>query len=80
MPDNSTLRLSAYNACIRARKYKLATERVVIFLRTQQFRDVGLEIDLTGPTQFPNDILRVVRPAFERLFDPITLYVRDHRG
>ena len=47
---------------------------MVIFLRTQQFRDVGLEIDLSGPTQFPNDILRVVRPAFENLFDPITLY------
>src|SRR5204862_991783 len=51
------------NACIKARKYKLAAQRVVIFLRTQQFRDVGLEIDLSGPTQFPNDILRAVRPV-----------------
>src|SRR3989440_2410247 len=62
------------NALIKARKYKLATQRVVIFLRTQQFRDQGLEIDLSGPTQFPNDILRAVRPAFEELFDPINLY------
>jgi nucleotidyltransferase/DNA polymerase involved in DNA repair len=38
------------NACIKVRKYKLATQRVVIFLRTQQFRDYGLEIDLSGPT------------------------------
>src|SRR5207249_3703798 len=30
------------NACIKARKYKLAAQRVVIFLRTQQFRDTGL--------------------------------------
>jgi hypothetical protein len=47
---------------------------VAIFLRTQQFRDLGLEIDLSGPTQFPNDILRAVTPAFENLFDPISLY------
>ena len=61
-------------ACIKARKYKLATQRVVIFLRTQQFRDFGLEIDLTGPTQFPNDILRAVTPAFEELFLSATAY------
>jgi DNA polymerase IV len=62
------------NACIKIRKYKLATRRVVIFLRTQQFRDYGLEIDLSGPTQFPNDILRAIGPAFEDLFSPTTAY------
>jgi DNA polymerase IV len=62
------------NACIKARKYKLATQRVVIFLRTQQFRDFGLEIDLSGPTQFPNDIVKAVTPAFEELFAPSTAY------
>src|SRR6266699_3355912 len=62
------------NACIKARKYKLATQRVVMFLRTQQFRDLGLEVELTRPTQFPNDILRAVTPAFENLFSPSTAY------
>jgi hypothetical protein len=47
---------------------------VVIFLRTQEFRDFGLEVDLSGPTQFPNDILRAVTPAFEELFSPSTAY------
>src|SRR5207247_328358 len=28
------------NACMKARKYKLAARRVVIFLRTQDFRDL----------------------------------------
>jgi hypothetical protein len=46
----------------------------VIFLRTQQFRDFGLEIDLSGPTQFPNDIVKAVTPAFEELFAPSTAY------
>jgi DNA polymerase-4/DNA polymerase V len=62
------------NACIKARKHKLAAQRVVIFLRTQQFRDTGLEIDLSGPTQFPNDMLRAVASAFEDLFDPSVAY------
>ena len=62
------------NACIKLRKYKLATERVLIFLRTQDFRETGLEMDLSGPTSFPNDILRVVSPAFEELFASSTSY------
>jgi DNA polymerase IV len=62
------------NACMKIRKYKLATQRVVIFLRTQEFRDFGLEVDLSGPTQFPNDILHAVTPAFEELFSPATAY------
>jgi DNA polymerase IV len=62
------------NACIKLRKYKLATERVLIFLRSQNFHDTGLEMDLSGPTSFPNDILRVVSPAFGDLFASGTLY------
>jgi DNA polymerase-4/DNA polymerase V len=62
------------NACIKARKYKLATQRVVIFLRTQEFQDFGLEVDLSGATQFPNDILRAVNQAFEELYSPATAY------
>jgi DNA polymerase-4/DNA polymerase V len=62
------------NACIKARKYKLAAQRVVILLRTQQFRDFGLEVELTRPTQFPNDILRAVVQAFEDLFEPSAAY------
>jgi DNA polymerase-4/DNA polymerase V len=62
------------NACMKIRKYKLATQRVVIFLRTHEFQDFGLEVDLSGPTQFPNDILHAVNSAFEELFSPATAY------
>jgi len=31
---------------------------VLIFLRSQDFHDTGLEMALSGPTSFPNDILR----------------------
>jgi hypothetical protein len=47
---------------------------VVIFLRTQPFHDLGREVDLTGPTHFPNDMLRAVTPAFADLFDPSAAY------
>src|SRR5207249_1665862 len=60
---------NAENACIRARKYKLAAQCAVIFLRTQHFRDFGQEVELSGPTHFPTDILRAVQPVFEALFD-----------
>ena len=62
------------NACLKARKYKLATRCVVIFLRTQEFRDLGHEVELSGPTHFPNDILRAVTRAFEELYSAETLY------
>ena len=62
------------NACMKIRKYKLATQRVVMFLRTQEFRDFGLEVGLSGPTQFPNDILHAVTQAFEALFSPQAAY------
>ena len=55
------------NACIKARRYKLAAQRVLVFLRTQDFRDVGREVELSRPTCFPNDILRAIAPAFEAL-------------
>jgi DNA polymerase-4/DNA polymerase V len=36
------------NACIKARRYKLAAGGAVIFLRTQDFRDRGLEIKFSS--------------------------------
>ena len=41
------------NACIKARRYKLAAARLIVFLRTQDFRDSGIEIKLSRPTAYP---------------------------
>ena len=62
------------NACIKARRYKLAAQRVLIFVRTQDFRDFGREVELSRPTCFPNDILRAITPAFDAVFTSGTLY------
>jgi hypothetical protein len=58
------------NACVKARRYQLATARIVIFLRQHDFRDRGLEIGLSRPTAFPHEILPVIEPAFNQLFNP----------
>jgi hypothetical protein len=62
------------NACRKARRYKLAAQRVLIFLRTQDFRDLGREVELTRPTCFPNEVLRAIAPAFAAVFAAGTRY------
>lgn len=34
------------NTCIKARRYKLSATRLIVFLRTREFRDTGIEIRL----------------------------------
>jgi DNA polymerase-4/DNA polymerase V len=55
------------NACIKARRYTLAAKGAVIFLRTQDFRDSGLEVRFSQHTNFSTDIIAAVRPLFAEL-------------
>lgn len=70
----SQLSKNIENACIKARRYNLATSDVVILLRTQDFRDAGLDIRLSKATNFPTDIIRSIQDAFQKLFRRDTLY------
>ena len=45
------------NACVKLWKYQLATERVLVFVRSQDFRDTGREMDLSRPTDLPPTVL-----------------------
>jgi len=62
------------NACIKARKYHLAAQEAFIFLKTQQFLTCGVAVHFSRPTAFPQEILKVVEPAFTALFQPSMLY------
>lgn len=62
------------NATMKARRYNLAAERAVCFLKTQDFRGAGAEVRFSRPTAFPHQVLAAMEPAFERLFDPGKLY------
>jgi nucleotidyltransferase/DNA polymerase involved in DNA repair len=62
------------NACSKARKYRLAAKGALLFLKTQQFLTHGVEVHFSRPTAFPQEILKVIGPAFETLFVPRTQY------
>ncbi len=62
------------NACIKARRYRLAPRRLVVFLRRQDFKSAGAEGRLSRPTAFPLDLVPIVRELFRRVYQPTTLY------
>jgi DNA polymerase-4/DNA polymerase V len=62
------------NACIKARRWELATPVIFFFLKTQEFKYHGCEIKLSHATCIPQDILAAVREQFPRVFQKGTLY------
>ena len=62
------------NACIKARRYRLAATRLVVFLRKQDFSDTGVEIRLTSPTAFPTELFGALREGFRTLYRFDALY------
>ena len=61
-------------ACIKARRYKLAATRLIVFLRTQDFSDCGVELRLSRPTAYPAELFGALKQGFHELFDPEALY------
>jgi DNA polymerase-4 len=62
------------NACIKARRYKLAARGLTLYLRTQSFEDRGVEAMLSRPSAFPTDMTGVVGRLFKKIFDPRKMY------
>lgn len=62
------------NACIKARRYNLAATRLIIYLRTQEFRDTGIEIKLSRPTAYPTELFESLRKGFSGVYKPKILY------
>ncbi|MGW8273123.1 MAG: DNA polymerase Y family protein, partial [Thermodesulfovibrionales bacterium] len=62
------------NACIKARRHRLAATRLVVFLRSQGFKDEGVEIRLSAPSAYPVSLFGPLRKGFDYLFRPHTLY------
>jgi len=61
-------------ACIKIRGYKLEAKRVSILLRTQGFDHQRAEVILSRATNFSHEIIDVIRPVFEDLYQTNTLY------
>jgi DNA polymerase-4 len=62
------------NACIKARRHRLAARRVFFLLRTQEFRHAGYELVLSRPTNIPGEIVPLIRAHFDVVYRPKTLY------
>jgi DNA polymerase-4/DNA polymerase V len=64
----SQLSKNIENACIKARRWDLATTEIFFFLKTQEFKYHGCEVKLSHATCIPNDILAAVREHFLKVF------------
>jgi DNA polymerase-4/DNA polymerase V len=56
------------NACIKARRYKLAATRLVVFLRTQEFKDICVEMKLSYPTAYPAKLFEPLKEGFKHIY------------
>jgi len=70
----SQLSKNVENACMKARRYKLEAKRLYFFLKTQDFNYLGAEIRLNRGCAFPSEIIGIIRPIFDELFNPIFEY------
>ena len=62
------------NACIKARRWNLATNEIVFFLKTQDFHYHSCEIKLSNATNVPQDVMRAVAEYFPKTYRKNTLY------
>lgn len=56
------------NACIKARRYTLGAQEMVIFLKTQEFETSGTKTKLSRVSCYPHELLSVARRMFEEVF------------
>ncbi|MDP3970816.1 MAG: DNA polymerase IV [bacterium] len=62
------------NAFIKVRRHQLVAKKIIVYLKTQQYRYLGLEAKLNRPTAFTHEILPLVRQLFKQLFVTNTQY------
>lgn len=56
------------NTCIKARRYHLLARGLILFLKKQDFSQVGVEIILSRASAYPPDMTKAMRQAFGKLF------------
>ncbi len=70
----SQLAKNIENGCMKVRRYRLVAGSAMCVLRTQDFRDVALEVRFNRPTAFSHEVIHALRPLFDRLFSPRVQY------
>lgn len=64
------------NACIKARRYRLASAHASFSLTSQNFLSWGGEVTLDVPTANPIPFIKHIRPLFEKTFNSDVYYRR----
>lgn len=69
-------RLSANleDACFKARRYQLAPQRLILFLRSQDFQERAVELKLSAPCAYPLLLSSFVQKGFDQIFQPGVIY------
>lgn len=62
------------NACIKARRHGLVGRKITIFLKHQNYATEAVDMCLTRASAFPNDIIPVIKPLYEQLYNPKVKY------
>jgi len=62
------------SACIKARRYSLAPNKIVVFLKKNNFDTVGNETKLSRPCAFPMEFSGVIRELFDECYSPEDIY------
>ena len=70
----SQLSKNVENACIKARRWNLASSEIFFFLKTQDFRYHGCEVKLSHATNVPQDVMRAVSEYFAKVYRSSVLY------
>ncbi len=55
------------NACIKARRYGLLAQKLVVLLRSQDFNQYGLEAKLSRASNYPEEMIDLMSQIFEKL-------------
>jgi Nucleotidyltransferase/DNA polymerase involved in DNA repair len=62
------------SACIKARRYALAPQKIVVFLKKNNFDTSGSETALSRPCACPLEFYGIIRDLFESCYHPQELY------
>jgi len=62
------------SACIKARRYSLAPNKIVVFLKKNDFDTVGSEAKLSRPCAFPLEFSDVIHDLFDSCYCPKDIY------
>lgn len=66
----SQLSKNIENAMIKARRHNLAAGRLLIILRTQDYRHYSLEAKLSRRSSFPHEVLPLAGEMFDKIYKP----------